>query len=90
MILPLRVIWSLHLPMAQKLSLAAVFSIGVICIIIATVRVVSLGEGSGDNSTPSSSWLAFWGMIESGIGLFPFLFLFLPPFCFGVCPDFNW
>jgi len=68
MILPLRMIWNLQIPRAQKQSIAGIFCIGVICIIGAIVRVVQIGVKSGSDSTPSSSWLALWAMIEAAIG----------------------
>jgi hypothetical protein len=67
MILPLRVIWNLQIPRAQKQSIAGIFCIGVICIVGAIVRVVQIGVKSGSDRTPSSSWLALWAMIEAAI-----------------------
>ncbi|KAL1955950.1 hypothetical protein VTO42DRAFT_7935 [Malbranchea cinnamomea] len=69
MILPTKLLWSLKLPLIQKVSLAGIFSIGIICVAIATVRVVQIGSKSDNNSTPSSSWLAFWGILEAGIAV---------------------
>ncbi|EEH17894.1 hypothetical protein PABG_00457 [Paracoccidioides brasiliensis Pb03] len=69
MALPSKLLWSLRLPLAQKLSVASIFSIGFICIIVATVRVVQIGSKAKNSSTPSSSWLAFWGIIETGIAV---------------------
>lgn len=64
----MKLLWSLKLPIAQKLSVAAIFCTGVICIIMATVRVVLIGSKANNDSTPSSSWLAFWATLEAGIG----------------------
>ncbi|PYI00582.1 hypothetical protein BO78DRAFT_329698 [Aspergillus sclerotiicarbonarius CBS 121057] len=69
MVLPLRLVVTLHLPLGQKISVAAVFALGTICVIMAVVRVVQIGTRANNDSTPSSSWLAFWGMIEAGIAV---------------------
>lgn len=75
MVLPLRLVVSLRLPLGQKISVAAVFALGTICVIMAVVRVIQIGTRANNDSTPSSSWLAFWGMIEAGIGAEPPLLL---------------
>ncbi|OJZ92843.1 hypothetical protein ASPFODRAFT_278749 [Aspergillus luchuensis CBS 106.47] len=69
MVLPLRLVVSLRLPLGQKISVAAVFALGTICVIMAVVRVIQIGTRANNDSTPSSSWLAFWGMIEAGIAV---------------------
>lgn len=69
MLLPVKLIWSLRLPLVQKLSVGGIFCVGAGCIVIAIVRVVQIGTRAKNDSTPSSSWLAFWGMIEAGIGM---------------------
>ncbi|PGH00140.1 hypothetical protein GX51_05953 [Blastomyces parvus] len=69
MALPVKLLWSLQLPFIQKASLGALFSVGLICIAMATIRVVQIGTKAENNSTPSSSWLAFWGILEAGIAV---------------------
>ncbi|KAL2216458.1 hypothetical protein M432DRAFT_551253 [Thermoascus aurantiacus ATCC 26904] len=69
MLLPVKLIWSLRLPLVQKLSVGGIFCVGAGCIVIAIVRVVQIGTRAKNDSTPSSSWLAFWGMIEAGIAV---------------------
>jgi hypothetical protein len=68
MLLPLKLIWILRLPLSQKFAIGTLFSIGIICVVMAIVRTVQIGSQAKSDSTPSSSWLAFWGMIEAGIG----------------------
>lgn len=68
MALPLALIWNLQLAFAKKVGIAVLFCIGIFAIAAAVVRVVSIGVRA-QNATPSSSWLAFWGMIESGIAV---------------------
>jgi hypothetical protein len=69
MILPLGLIWNLQMPRAQKVGIGGIFCVGIICIVIAIIRVVQIGVKSGNNSTPSSSWLALWGIVETGIAV---------------------
>ncbi|KAK2768273.1 hypothetical protein FQN54_000126 [Arachnomyces sp. PD_36] len=69
MILPIRVIWNLHMPLSQRISIGGIFSVGVLCIVMACVRVVQIGVKSNSNSTPSSSWLALWGITEAGLAV---------------------
>ncbi|EXJ71951.1 uncharacterized protein A1O5_04453 [Cladophialophora psammophila CBS 110553] len=67
MFLPLRLIWNLQRPTAQKVGIGALFCVGLICIIFATIRVVQIGVKTQGHSTPSSSWLALWAIVESAV-----------------------
>jgi hypothetical protein len=69
MFLPLGLIWNLQRPRLQKIGIGALFCIGWICIAAAIIRVVQIGVKSGSSSTPSSTWLAFWAIIESTIAI---------------------
>jgi hypothetical protein len=71
MILPIRIIWNLHMPLAQRISIGGIFSVGIICIVMACIRVIQIGVKSGGASTPSSSWLALWGITEASMGMSP-------------------
>jgi hypothetical protein len=68
MLLPWKLIWLLRLPAQEKLALGAVFCVGIVCIIMAIIRTVQIGLESRSDTTPSSSWLMFWGEIEAAIG----------------------
>ncbi|KAK5119979.1 hypothetical protein LTR85_007055 [Meristemomyces frigidus] len=68
MILPIRLLWNLRVPTYERLGIVATFAVGSLCIIAAIVRVISIGSKAGD-STPSSSWLALWAMIEGAIAI---------------------
>ncbi|KAJ4256094.1 hypothetical protein NW762_009170 [Fusarium torreyae] len=65
MLLPLRLIIALQMPLSRKLSIAALFCLGWVCIIASTVRVTQLGQPGGQPTVP---WLALWGTIEAAIG----------------------
>jgi hypothetical protein len=57
------------MPRAQKVGIGGIFCVGIICIVIAIIRVVQIDVKSNNNSTPSSSWLALWGIVETGIAV---------------------
>jgi hypothetical protein len=67
MILPLQHIFALHLPLIQKLSISVIFCFGIICIIISIIRTVRVAQ-VGEQSSVGVVWIAFWQMIEGGIG----------------------
>ncbi|ETN43879.1 uncharacterized protein HMPREF1541_11010 [Cyphellophora europaea CBS 101466] len=69
MFLPIGLIWNLQRPTLQKVGMGVLFGIGWICIAMAIIRVVQIGSKAGNASTPSSSWLAFWAIIESAIAV---------------------
>lgn len=67
MILPIQLIWNLQMKLWEKVGIGATFAVGTLSIVASTVRVVSIGSKSGNDSTPSSTWLALWGMVEGAI-----------------------
>lgn len=64
MVLPLNIIRKLQRSRREKAGVAALFCIGIICIVTATIRVIKLGEGDGQFIP---AWLAMWGSIEAAI-----------------------
>jgi hypothetical protein len=77
MALPIRLIWNLRMPRTQKYGVVGLFCIGLVLIIAATLRVAQVGGKARSSSTPSSSWLALWGVIECTIAVI-----------IGCCPTF--
>jgi hypothetical protein len=69
MFLPIGLIWNLQRPLVQKVGMGILFGIGWVCIAMAIVRVVQIGSKANSSSTPSSTWLAFWAVIESAIAV---------------------
>jgi hypothetical protein len=69
MFLPIGLIWNLQRPMIQKVGMGILFGIGWVCIAMAIVRVVQIGSKANSSSTPSSTWLAFWAVIESAVAV---------------------
>jgi hypothetical protein len=70
MLLPLGLIRNLQMHWKRKLSIAALFGLGWVCIGVSTVRATYLGQYStgGEFKQPSTAWLALWGIVESAIG----------------------
>ncbi|KAK5956191.1 hypothetical protein OHC33_002765 [Knufia fluminis] len=66
MFLPLAVIRKLQVTRPKKIGIAILFSIGWVCIGIAVVRVIKLGEGQGQFIP---GWLALWGTIEAAVAV---------------------
>lgn len=69
MFLPIGLIWNLQRPRLQKIAMGVLFGIGWICVAMAIIRVVQIGSKAQSASTPSSSWLAFWAIIEAAIAV---------------------
>lgn len=69
MLLPWKLIWLLRLPLMEKVALGGVFCVGLVCVIMAVVRTVSVGVEARSVNTPSSSWLVFWALIEAAIAV---------------------
>ena len=67
MFLPIALVWNLQMPRSQKLGVAALFLLAWVCIAVAIIRVKELGS-TVNNSTPKTSWLALWGIVETSIG----------------------
>ncbi|KAI4223306.1 MAG: hypothetical protein L6R36_005510 [Xanthoria steineri] len=68
MIFPLRILWSLRLSRVRKVSIMAVFGVGIICIITSIVRVTNIHKRA-HASQPAPSWLILWAVIEAAIAV---------------------
>ena len=67
MAIPVQVLYSLRISTAQKLSVGVVFIFGIITMVFAIVRVVSL-DSSVANGQVSTTWLILWASIEGAVG----------------------
>jgi hypothetical protein len=72
MSIPIRLLWNLQINTAEKISVGAAFCVGIITMIFAIVRVVSL-DSSVKAGEVSPTWLALWGNIEGLICMYSFL-----------------
>ncbi|KAL8733325.1 MAG: hypothetical protein Q9166_002149 [cf. Caloplaca sp. 2 TL-2023] len=64
--LGLRLLWNLQINLKEKLALGAIFSVGLIKITFAVIRVVRIGA-SARHVNPI--WLALWSMIEASVAV---------------------
>ncbi|KAJ8114400.1 hypothetical protein OPT61_g3714 [Boeremia exigua] len=66
---PLHLTWNVRMPRAQKLAINALFTSGVVCIFIATLRAAQITANTIKTKAPTDgTWLALWGMVECAIG----------------------
>lgn len=56
MAVPIRVLWTLRISLVEKISLGFIFIVGIITMVIAIVRSVSLESSSGGGQV-STTWL---------------------------------
>ncbi|KLJ11062.1 hypothetical protein EMPG_13641 [Blastomyces silverae] len=64
MILPVRLILNLRISRARKLAAAALFSVGVLCMIASIIRLVQIGSKTGVHN-PNVQWISLWGSVEA-------------------------
>ncbi|EEP77764.1 conserved hypothetical protein [Uncinocarpus reesii 1704] len=64
MILPLRLIWNLRISRQRKFAASAMFSVGILCMITAILRLVQINSTTGITS-PNIQWIALWGTVEA-------------------------
>jgi hypothetical protein len=57
------------MPKVQKFGVVSLFIVGIILIAVATPRVTQVGSMARSLSMPSSSWIAFWGVVECSIAM---------------------
>lgn len=65
MALPLRLLWGLRVTCQQKIALGTIFSLGLIIVVFAIVRVV---ETSATLKHVNPMWLALWSIVEASVG----------------------
>lgn len=55
-----------RLPLADKVALASILSLGVIIMLFAIIRIVVTNQ---NNSHPETSWLNLWSQIEASVAV---------------------
>lgn len=66
MAIPVQILYTLRISIAQKFSVGDVFTVGIIAIIVAIIRVVSQ-DSSKKNGDVSTTWLILFNIIEGTI-----------------------
>lgn len=70
MALPIIVLRQANLSRPTYYRTAGIFSVGIICIVVALARGITIGSRVEVN-TPTLPWILIWEMIEGGIGTEP-------------------
>ena len=74
MLLPISILWNVRISTARRIALAGVFSLVLITMAIAIVRVTVTTAGgniSKNNKQVESTWLYTWHFVEAAVGTFP-------------------
>ena len=64
MLIPITLLWGVQMRLTKKLTLAVIFSLVVITIIIATIRIIAITS----SGLVDPSWAFFWSIIEAQVG----------------------
>lgn len=64
--LPLYLAFRVQRPLLQKLALGGIFSLGIVIIIFAIIRIAVTNQ---HNSHPETSWLNLWSQIEASVAV---------------------
>jgi hypothetical protein len=78
MALPISLAWKVKLPWTSRIALLSVFSLGLLIIVFAVLRIIFTNT---HDTRPELTWLALWSVIESSVAcivcnLAPFKILF--------------
>lgn len=65
--IPIAMLWNIKINIRQKLALAGIFSLTVITMIFAIVRIAVITSQS--RATLDQSWLYLWSAIEASVGM---------------------
>ncbi|GJN75003.1 hypothetical protein PLICBS_009099 [Purpureocillium lilacinum] len=68
MAVPIRVLWNLKISFVEKISIGLVFIVGIITMVTAIIRSVSL-ESSTSAGQVSTTWLMLWAGIEGAVAI---------------------
>jgi hypothetical protein len=67
MVIPLKLVSKLKISTWEKIGVAAAFSVGLISMLFAIVRVIALVSKTG-TAEANPTWLALWSVIEDLVG----------------------
>lgn len=66
--IPILMLWNVRIPLRQKSILIGIFSVTVVVIIVAIIRVAMINDGNGNIDL---SWLLFWSNVEVSTCMYP-------------------
>lgn len=74
---PVIALWNVRISLKKKLALMGIFSLTVITIVFAVVRIAVMPN---KDSSADITWLCLWAHVETGVGKLrkPHTFVFLP------------
>ncbi|CAH0038138.1 unnamed protein product [Clonostachys solani] len=67
--IPFRILWNVRIPFKKKALLLGVFSLTIIIMVVAIIRVALVKGISSEVRVSSIDWLYFWSNIEAGIAI---------------------
>lgn len=70
MAVPMRVLWGLQMSLVEKISIGVVFAVGLITMVTAIIRSVTL-ESSSTSGQVSTTWLIMVSAAVSSVAQFP-------------------
>lgn len=68
MAIPIRLLWNLRITTTEKAGLCVIFTVGILTMIAAIVRVVSLGAGT-EGGQVNTTWLILWAAVEGAVAI---------------------
>lgn len=70
MLLPTILLWKTQIRRAKKFAILGLFSLSIVTMVIAIVRVASIGLTRRPDGNIDSSYLWLWSMIEPCVGTY--------------------
>lgn len=61
-------LWNVRIPLRQKLILIGIFSVTIVVIIVAIIRVTIINDGNGNIDV---SWVYLWSNVEVSTCMYP-------------------
>lgn len=69
MTIPIRLLWNLQISRIEKICVGFAFSVGIITMLFAIIRVISLDTTSGSSTHEvNTTWLILWAGVEGFVG----------------------
>jgi hypothetical protein len=68
MAIPIRLLWNLQISVKEKVGLCFVFAVGIITMVFAIVRAISLNSLNVGGQV-DTTWLILWAAIEGAVGM---------------------